>query len=126
MLAALNNDEIEVPLMLLTRGASVHEVDQFGRTPLHYVVSGFGSPEMIQLLHNYGAQMNRVDHIGVSALMIASYLCDNPQTIETLLALGCDPLLVCDDGYIAYEYALQNVHLFDKQVLKELRKASNW
>lgn len=100
LLAALSADaSIEEIKNLLEAGASVHERDEEGRTPLHMAVFN-GSEEIVQLLLSAGANPNAQDHKGVTALNTARSFNGLESICRLLISAGADPDLKDNEGKI--------------------------
>lgn len=87
-------DEIE---RLLQGGASIHERDETGSTPLHLAVFS-GSPEIVKLLLAAGADPNAQDQKGVTPLNTARSFNGLEEISKILLAAGADPALKDNEG----------------------------
>ncbi|KAH8646463.1 hypothetical protein BGZ60DRAFT_570650, partial [Tricladium varicosporioides] len=70
---------------LLDHGGSVHDLDQDGRTPLHYC----GSAPNVHLTLDAKAQINRTDKKGITAIQLAA-LAGQEDIVRTLIERGAD------------------------------------
>jgi ankyrin repeat protein len=96
---AVSNNQVEVARYLLDIGASVDSLDKENKTPLMIASSQYyPSMAMMRLLVNRGADVNRQDRNGNTALHLAVGSAATQQ-IPFLLACGANPLLKNDDGF---------------------------
>mmetsp|Transcript_5440 Transcript_5440/g.5593 ORF Transcript_5440/g.5593 Transcript_5440/m.5593 type:complete len:134 (+) Transcript_5440:310-711(+) len=65
---AISKGDEEAVLFLLRIGASLHKVDEFGRTPLHWTAFTNGGERLVPLLVSHGAHLNTRDGLGQTAL----------------------------------------------------------
>ena len=83
--------DAEILNALVDAGANVGAKDNAGRTPMHWAViydDRSDTSEIVAALAQAGADPNQVDCAGQTTLHLAAQFAVNPQTIETLLAIG--------------------------------------
>ena len=71
--------------VLLEHGSSVNTIDQYGRSPLHFIPS-CADVEICQLLLDYGPDVNLSDDNGETPLHVAAS--GNPEIVQRLLQQG--------------------------------------
>lgn len=86
--------------------ASIDEKDAEGMTPLQNAVI-WDQIEAVEILLEYGADVNTVDNWGDTPLINAIYYEVSPEVVELLLRYGANPNIVDDEGFTAYDYAEQ-------------------
>jgi cytohesin len=84
--AAARRCDMELVRLLLDRGASVKNVDLWGKTPLHEA----SCPEVAELLIQLGADVNAQDVDGWTPLHHAAYE-GRSAVVKALLKAGADP-----------------------------------
>ena len=114
----LFNGKYEVIKALLDNHANVNCLMPDNITPFMFACVGNFSPDIIQLLIEYGADINAQDITGNTALIS---VCDtgNIEIIKTLVKNGANKTLKNSKGKTAYDVALHN-GLFDKDKTLEL------
>ena len=95
--------------------ADPNMVDAFGHTALNQAVSQ-ADFAMIQLLLDAGAQINKKDSKGVTALMAAAESGKNLEIVKLLIDKGADPKVCDNEGKTAYFYASESLGP-DKQAI---------
>jgi|SRR5690554_3822606 ankyrin repeat protein len=75
---------------LLSAGIDPNERDKLGRTPLMYLASCNGDPEVIRTIIKAGAKINDVDQEGKTALIMAARYNSRTDIVEALLDSGAD------------------------------------
>ena len=88
LIAAIENNNIEIIKLLLEHGANLENQDEKMFTPLNYAVEE-GNMEIIKLLLEKGADPNEPDEQGCTSLFFAIKN-DNPEIIKLLLEHGAD------------------------------------
>lgn len=78
--------DIELARTYLKQGADIHAVDDAGQTALFYSLQ---SEDLVQLLFEYGANLNHKNNAGDTALKMA-YQMRSKGVIEKLVELGAD------------------------------------
>ena len=79
--------------MLLNRGASIHQEDISGKTPLYLAIERDRNIEIISLLVSRGADIKTRDKFsGKTVLMAAIENYNNSEIIEYLIELGANPI----------------------------------
>jgi ankyrin repeat protein len=73
----------DIFVKLLTAGANINAVNEYGDTPLHIAAEGLGSIETIQILLDCGADITLVNKHGKTAYMVAIES-DNGEAAEYL------------------------------------------
>jgi ankyrin repeat protein len=99
--AAAAGDAARVRL-LLSLGASANTPDRDGRTPLMLA----GTPELVTILSDAGADIDAASLTGVTALMEGAHLGDEP-VVRALLARGANVEAADAKGRTALHYAAQ-------------------
>ena len=103
---------------LIGAGILVDTVDSNGNTPLIEAVSGdWGSPTAVRTLIDLGADPNRSNHHGATALMIAASMGER-DCIRELIRVGADPILTDNDGRSPLDYAREHLDVW-KQINAE-------
>ena len=88
--AALEGDVVRAE-ELLAGGAGASVADDQGFTPLHFAAQS-NKPEVVRLLVARGADFDRVNRVGNTALGLAVFNSEGRgEVIETLLEAGADP-----------------------------------
>ncbi len=112
MVAARYNTNEQIIQTLIYEGAKVQPINSAGRNALMIAAIYNTNPAIVNMLVNSGTDINKVDKEGKTALMLAAQSNPNPQIIDELLALGADKTLRCSVGRTAYDYAHENVELY--------------
>lgn len=89
---AAQNNAAEVAEVLLAAGANLHtriDMGTFFETPLH-AASHRGKWEVVKVLLDAGADSNKANSLGVTALFWPVWF-NEVRTVELLLAAGSDP-----------------------------------
>jgi ankyrin repeat protein len=84
---------------------AVHAVDDDDRTPLHWAAS-FGNDSAVRVLVECGAEIDRQDNFGCTALFGAAAIVQSSH-VELLLALGADVDMVTNNGETACHRAAE-------------------
>ncbi|MBR1778317.1 MAG: ankyrin repeat domain-containing protein [Alphaproteobacteria bacterium] len=116
--SAVTNKDIRVVKFLLDKGAVAYINTKSGfdeRTPL-MIASFAQSPEMIELLLQYGADVNAADKNGETALMQAV---DNPAVVRVLVNRGADVNTINRNGENALTKALVRMKKYNLPALAE-------
>ncbi len=101
--ASLNGHE-QAALKLLEKGAEVDLVDKGGYSAMMLAASN-NFAQVVELLIEHGADINRVDHSnGWSALIWAAKR-GHTETVSVLLKHGADRSVIDDAGKSALDYA---------------------
>jgi ankyrin repeat protein len=103
-------DNSYIASSLLDHGAEIEAVNDDLRTPL-MVACEYGRPNMTRLLVSRGAQVNKIDKYGRTAMILA--ILDGYNTIEILQILldaGAEINIRDEDGRSALDYARDNNH----------------
>ena len=103
-------DNSYIATLLLDHGAEIEAVNDDLRTPL-MVACEYGRPNMTRLLVSRGAQVNKIDRLGRTAMILA--ILDGYNTIEILQILldaGAEINIRDEDGRSALDYARDNNH----------------
>jgi ankyrin repeat protein len=102
---------VEIIALLLAAKAD-HEIvmtKEKGAFPVWLAAQG-GHAEAIRVLAAAGANLNRVDHVGISALWAASQN-GHENAVETLLALKADPNVYASPACPPISVAAENGHI---------------
>ena len=103
--SAVTNKDVRVAKFLLDKGAAAYinaKESFYGKTPL--ITAAYAqSPEMIELLLQYGADINAADGNGETALMMAI---DNPDVLQVLVNHGANVNMIDRNGENALTKAL--------------------
>jgi ankyrin repeat protein len=95
----------------LAKRVDVNELDHHKQTPLCYAV-GNNHPDCVRLLIDHGANPNRVQNWGNTAMHIAASSVCSQETFAMLLAAGGDVNIKNDEGetalHILKKYKRQN------------------
>jgi ankyrin repeat protein len=94
--------------ILLDHGAEIETVNNDLRTPLMFACE-YGRLNMTRLLVSHGAQVNKIDRLGRTAMILA--ILDGYNTIEILQILldaGADINIRDEDELSALDYAINN------------------
>ena len=83
-------DDVAKARMLLDAGAGVNAATQLGRTPLIVAAAANHSGNVVRLFLARGADVNRADSGGITALNAAANV-DNGDAADLLLARGASP-----------------------------------
>jgi ankyrin repeat protein len=81
-------------------GNDIHAVDNHGETPLGWASSS-GNELAMRVMVELGAEIDRQDNRGSTALINVSFYDYESSSVELLLALGADVNLVVNDGRTA-------------------------
>jgi hypothetical protein len=103
---AVENGNREMVQLLLSHGANVNAVDEFGRTALMRLGEDSTS-DLVWDLIGAGARVNQKDENGETALMAAAYR-NNSNLVKELLEAGADVNTANDDGATALIIAASN------------------
>jgi hypothetical protein len=94
---AVQNGNIDIAKFLLERGAKVNLKDKLKRTPLMMIDSD-ATPELVQLLINYGSKLNNADAEGKTVLHHISGSNVDAGIIRMLIAYGININAVDNEG----------------------------
>ncbi|MBR0257081.1 MAG: ankyrin repeat domain-containing protein, partial [Synergistaceae bacterium] len=117
---------------LISMGANVNAINNFGETPLIYAVRR-GNSSVVEVLLNAGANVNTSDNDGKTPLMyVADY--GTPQVVGMLLNAGANVNAKDNQGRKAVDYAKPayfgwsggNSRLKDSPVFKRLGESDLW
>ncbi|MGC8492888.1 MAG: ankyrin repeat domain-containing protein [Syntrophobacteraceae bacterium] len=89
LFAAVDHQEGNAVVRLLSSGAQINATDRAGMTPLMHAALR-GEPEMVRLLLSKGAAVNMMDIFGITALMQASWA-GHTGIVKMLVTHGADP-----------------------------------
>lgn len=120
MEATRYNTNEQITERLIQEGADIHVINQEGKTALMLAATYNTNPAIIQILINAGAQINMPDENGKTPLMMAAQMNSNPQIVDILLRLGADKTLRSANGRTAYDYAHENMELYQTQQYRTL------
>ncbi|KAK0042775.1 ankyrin repeat protein [Biomphalaria pfeifferi] len=82
---ALRDSALEILYLLIQAGANVH------KRPYLTHASEYGNTELMKVLYQYGADINKTDSLGMNPLQIACYSqTAGSETVELLLHWGAD------------------------------------
>jgi ankyrin repeat protein len=105
---AINNSD-EVIQLLNSEPSQVRALDVDGSTPLH-VAAYRGYPDMVKLLIDNGAEIDRPDKHGFTPLAEAVLAGGQPQTrraiVTSLLRAGANPRFTLPDGRTVIDLAI--------------------
>ena len=101
----------------VTHSGLVRRGEMGHNSPLHLAALFNREPGVLEALVRAGADLERRDRMGRTALHIAAQ--HNPLSFPTLLALGADPDVVDDEGKTPMDYARFNKTLYG---LPEVRR----
>ena len=79
----------------------INEADRFGITPLMNALQYDEPPEIIRILLEEGAAVERKDLYGTTPLMYAAWINTHPRVISILLREGADPRIEDEEGWNA-------------------------
>lgn len=113
---AVNNDNIEIVLLLISKGVNIDKADYEGITPLMLACT-LNSNEIAEALINSGAVVNMKSDDGTTSLQIASMNSDFTDIAQLLLDKGADPNDPDEDGDTALHIAASNDMSFNVEVL---------
>jgi lysophospholipase len=102
-IAAAEGHEASLDL-LLTKGASVHALDRFGKTPLNDAIAGTHL-EIIKVLRECGANLKHMDPHDVGTIMCKNAFKDDVEALEAWIAAGVDVNATDYDGRTALHVA---------------------
>lgn len=88
-LAMINDDNSKVAEVLIKNGASLNIKDEFGQTPLHYLVMN-SSAETIKLCLTFNFDVNVVNKEEENLLFSAANSNKNVEVLQLLIDLGLD------------------------------------
>lgn len=120
MIAARYNTNEQIIQTLIYEGAKVQSVNAQGRNALMIASTHNTNPSIVDMLINAGTDVNKTDKDGKTALMLAAQSNPNPQVIDELLLLGADKYVRCSVGRTAYDYAHENVELYQTHAYEAL------
>lgn len=111
-LASALNDDPEVAMLLLDRGADIRANDGFGHTPLHWAAGLNNNPDVVALLLDRGADIEAgidgdwLSPSGITPLHLAAAgHGNNPEVAALLLDRGADIESEDEDGSTPLHYA---------------------
>ena len=121
MHALSNKEEVNMSVikLLLNNGADLEQNYKGGETVLHHAINNCNSTQLIQMLVDYGANVNQTDEDGCLALFYAIDL-DNPEIVKVLLDCGTNVNQVDKEGNSALNYATGPDNKISIQVIKLL------
>jgi ankyrin repeat protein len=99
-----HEDDLRALVNVCGNGA-VHAVDNTGWTPLHWA-SSHGNESAMRVMVELGAEIDRQDNDGSTALINVYPSYGNSSCVELLLALGADVNLVANNGRTACHFAV--------------------
>lgn len=117
--AAVRGTSCEVVEELLKAGANVHQLDQWGRTPLMLAVER-ANPKVVETLLKAGANPNHVNKDGETPLLVAAKWTKGRETTEALLKKGARLDCVDKNGNTPLIIATRNKR---REVVEALLKA---
>lgn len=106
---AAADDEMETAISLLASGADTNKKDKWGRTPLFQAIVS-GSPKFVDLLLEFGADPNIVDHNGEVSLHHVSSRREAYGTDEILSKLfrhGANPDIRNNNGETPHDRSMR-------------------
>lgn len=120
MVAAQYNTNEQIVETLIYEGANIHSLNYSGRNALMLAAAHNTNLAVVDILINAGSRLNATDSEGKTALMMAAQSNSNPQVIELLLMRGADKTKRCSGGRTAYDYAHENMELYQTQAYMSL------
>ncbi|MBQ9738455.1 MAG: ankyrin repeat domain-containing protein [Alphaproteobacteria bacterium] len=120
MVAAQYNTNEQIIQKLIYEGANIHSLNYSGRSALMLAAAHNTNTAIVDMLINAGSRLNATDAEGKTALMMAAQTNPNPQVVEVLLMRGADKTKRCSGGRTAYDYAHENVELYQTQAYMSL------
>nr|XP_018903477.1 PREDICTED: delta-latroinsectotoxin-Lt1a-like [Bemisia tabaci] len=100
---------LELVRALLDHGANVTQLSSLRETPLHYAVMG-GSPEIVQLLCERGADVDANDWDGFTPLFFAKH----PDVANVLLENHANPCAVCGENQLMEEKLIRSQYITEE------------
>jgi cytohesin len=104
--AAMETGNSEIVALLLENGAAPDQSTWDGLSPLMMAAQKSRDGTLFDLLAQAGADLNRGNNQGMTALMVAA-AASNTLAVEKLLALGADPAREDRDGLTPLIHAVQ-------------------
>ncbi|MBR4927113.1 MAG: ankyrin repeat domain-containing protein [Alphaproteobacteria bacterium] len=120
MEAARYNTNEQISEVLIYAGANVHAVNKSGENALMIAATYNTNPAIIMMLINAGTNINATDENTKTALMYAAQFNPNPQIIDVLLQMGADKTMRNENGRTAYDFAHENMELYQTQQYRAL------
>lgn len=117
MAAAISNSAAAINT-LIQAGANVRVSDIVGLTALMYAAGNNTASEVCDILIKAGAEVNRPDYLGNTALMYAAINNKNPGVIRLLIEAGGNREWRNDDGYTAYDLAVEYDNIIAIEILR--------
>jgi len=104
---AIIDENLELFLDLITKGADVNATDAYNSTPLHFAAS-YGTLDMVKALLEYGANPKAINDRGATALHDAAFSGDI-KIFHLLEQHGCSTLELDSSGQSVLHYAVQGL-----------------
>ena len=120
MVAAEYNTNEQIIQKLIYEGANIHSLNYSGRSALMLAAAHNTNTAVVDMLINAGSRLNATDAEGKTALMMAAQTNPNPQVVEVWLMRGADKTKRCSGGRTAYDYAHENMELYQTQAYVSL------
>lgn len=103
---AVDDQEVESVKLLLEGGASVEATDQYGRTPLHYAMTGHSRSmvDIMKILVNNGASATTADYYGERPI----HQVMSAEIMKAMLEKGASTEAPDAEGWTALHKAVSN------------------
>ena len=104
LIGAVSHKQLLAVKLLLNSGANPNLADQAGWTPLIHAVYSGADPDLLGILLDAGAEVNKPNDRGITALYLAS-VGGREEQVRYLLSRGADRSLASKAGYTPLKIA---------------------
>ena len=121
MLAAQNNSSVVVLNALIAAGADIKATEpKYRSNSLHLAAGNSDNPKIIETLIKNGADLNSVNYLGETALIMAVNSNKSTRVVSALIKAGADVHASDYQGHTVLEYARANKRTYIINTLKKL------
>ncbi|MCH3917514.1 MAG: ankyrin repeat domain-containing protein [Spirochaetia bacterium] len=121
MLAAQNNPSVVVLHALIAAGADIKATEpKYRSNSLHLAAGNSSNPKIIETLIKNGADLNSVNYLGETPLIMAVNSNKETRVVSALIKAGADFNAKDYQGHSVLEYAKANKRTYIVNTLKKL------